>query len=133
MLLGPENKRLNPRVVHLFLTRFKAHLGSIGRKLEMAGRPFSLQPLEFVGLQQVSVILFVLLGGMALATIGFLNAASVLVLLLMGAVLPRVWLSETINARHKAIARGPPLSTTVLTPPMKGRPAPRRTGGGCVG
>ena len=90
-------------------SRFKAHLESIGRKLEMAGRPFSLQPLEFVGLQQVSVILFVLLGGMAMATIGFLNAASVLVLLLMGAVLPRVWLSETINARHKSIARSLPL------------------------
>lgn len=114
-VLAPMIQRLTLLNRKIENSRFKAHLESIGKKLEMAGRPFSLQPLEFIGLQQVSVILFILLGGMAMASVGFLNAASVLVLFLMGAILPRVWLSETINARHKAIARSLPYATDLLT------------------
>lgn len=114
-LMAPLIQRLSLLNRKIENSRFKAHLESIGKKLEMAGRPFGLQPLEFVALQQIALILAVLLGGMALASVGYLNVVSVLILAVLGVVLPRFWLSETISARHRAILRGLPYSTDLLT------------------
>jgi tight adherence protein C len=104
--------RLNRKIEN---SRFKAYLDSLARKLGMAGRPFGLQPVEFVAIQQIALILTVLMGGAALASIGYLNVLAVLGLAVVGAIFPRFWLSETINARHKAILRALPYNTDLLT------------------
>lgn len=114
-LMAPMIQRLARLNQKIDNSRFKAYLESIRRKLLMAGQPFGLQPMEFVALQQLSALLTILLGGLALASIGQMNVLWVFVLAGAGAVLPRFWLSETINARHKAILRALPYNTDLLT------------------
>lgn len=107
-ILTRWNKKINNK-------QFNSYLESVKKKITMAGRPFGLQPMDFIAFQELSMVAFAFMGGFALATINHLNLFTFLALAATGLILPLFWLSETINARHKHILRALPYTTDLLT------------------
>ncbi len=90
----------------------------IQEKLMMAGEPWNLSPMDFVGLRILAASL-----GAALAAIITINARmpflSVVMFsvagLLIGFLLPNMWLNRLIRARQKAIRKALPDVLDMLT------------------
>jgi len=114
-VMGPFVGKLNALNKKIDSASFASYLRNTQKKLILAGRPFMMTPMDFVSLQQISLFLFLVLGGFAASTIGKLSFLTLLILALIGWFLPAIWLSETISARQKAILRALPYNTDLVT------------------
>lgn len=90
---------------------------NIAEKLEQAGNPWRLQPLEFMGLKTLSIIVFLLAGiGFSLlidATI-LQKMAAFICSLIIGYAIPDTMLESTIRERHRTIRKSLPNSLDLL-------------------
>lgn len=87
-------------------------------KLDLAGNPFDLPPLEFLGLRGIATISFLILF-MVLFTVLGANPLIVLLMTMVGAVLgfylPLLWLNLKISARKEQIRLALPDALDMLT------------------
>jgi tight adherence protein C len=92
----------------VFASLLPSNNAEVAEKLERAGRPWGLKPVEFVGLKVFSILVFAAAG---LAFFFFvdedmLNKLLVLILsVVIGYALPESLLAQAINERHRLIRK----------------------------
>jgi tight adherence protein C len=87
----------------------------IKKKLDAAGRPWDLKPAEYLGIKEVSALLFGLLAlGLYLLVPGF-SFLVIFVVGVLGFLLPNLFLNKRIKERHLSILQDLPFCCDLLT------------------
>ncbi len=85
---------------------------AIGRRLETAGRPYSLTVLNFLGLKFIAATIFgvvgLLFGSVVLRQALLVSALFVVAFGVFGFYMPNIWLSGVIRRRQREIMRALP-------------------------
>lgn len=129
MFFGLRGQRAQKNVLYrvtMFLIRFLARMNlswnlgeyeqSLRRKLDAAGRPLDLKPLEFLALNELSALVCGLVG--LAGSLALPGRASALIPILAGVVgffLPNVYLNTLIRRREFLLLRDLPFCCDLLT------------------
>jgi tight adherence protein C len=118
----PLSERAISPILHRLLAFFgrllpQNDLAGLAAQLSKAGDPGGLSVLDFVGVRVLSAVMagvaaYMLLGrneGM------MINLRNIAIALLVGFMLPKLWLNQTIKKRRKEIARALPDALDMLT------------------
>jgi tight adherence protein C len=90
-------------------------LENVDAKLQKNGVSFSVTPEEFISAIMVFVLLFPALGWLAMSSSGNTDPALLILLALVGAVLPELWVRDTRTKRDFELVRNLPVYLEYLS------------------
>ena len=90
-------------------------LENVDAKLQRNGVSFSVTPEEFISAIMVFVLLFPALGWLAMSSSGNTDPALLILLALVGAVLPELWVRDTRTKRDFELVRNLPVYLEYLS------------------
>ncbi|MEN6583495.1 MAG: type II secretion system F family protein [Armatimonadota bacterium] len=120
-LATPFSERVLRTAIRKFTTSLSklmpTNTSSIAGKLEQAGNPWKLQPLEFMGLKTLSIIIFVAMGLCMAILVDMTPTLKICIVIcttIVGYAIPDTLLEQKIRSRHTSIRKSLPNSLDLL-------------------